>query len=196
MVEIRWLVLKLKMSQVSDVAWTEIQEPMADEVITKECELGLCLCWVLFTFNKYWDCGFSGNLYSWNNWTVENGFWAALTVKSQATCILCQNVCELPLSLCCKSVLRYVKSWQNLRRTMTLGKKWPNRFRQYLLQFGSECCMYWAIELTLLLSFCVGVKFGVLHQEKNTDWGFVRAGWWGEYLMWGGGRNRGVQKIT
>jgi len=68
------------MSQVSDVAWTEIQEPMADEVITKECELGLCLCWVLFTFNKYWDCGFSGNLYSWNNWTVENGFWAALTV--------------------------------------------------------------------------------------------------------------------
>jgi len=29
--------------------------------------------------------------------------------------------------------------------------------------------MYSAIELTVLLSFCVGVKFGVLHQEKNID---------------------------
>jgi len=29
----------------------------------------------------------------------------------------------------------------------------------------------------------VGVKFGVLYQEKNTYCGFVRAGWRGEYLM-------------
>ena len=57
-----------------------------------------------------------------------------------------------------------------------------DRFRQYLLQFSSKCYMYWSIELTVLLSFCVGVKFGVLHQEKNTDWGFVRAG--GEGNIW------------
>ena len=57
-------------------------------------------------------------------------------------------------------------------------------FRQYLHPFSSECCMYWYIKLTVFLSFCVGVKLGVLGQEKNTDWGFVRAGWWGEYLMW------------
>jgi len=48
-------------------------------------------------------------------------------------------------------------------------KRGQDRFRQYLLPFSSECCMYSAIELTLLLSFCVGVKFGVLHQEKNRD---------------------------
>ena len=47
---------------------------------------------------------------------------------------------------------------------------------------SSECCMYWAIELTVFLSFCVGVKFGVLDQEKNTHWRFVRAG--GEGSIW------------
>jgi len=26
---------------------------MADQLITMEPELSLCLCWVLFTFNKY-----------------------------------------------------------------------------------------------------------------------------------------------
>jgi hypothetical protein len=44
-----------------------------------------------------------------------------------------------------------------------------------LVPFSSECCMYWPIKLTLFLSFCVGVKFGVLHEEKNKDCGFVRA---------------------
>jgi len=29
--------------------------------------------------------------------------------------------------------------------------------------------MYSSVKLTLFLSFCVGVKFGVLRQEKNTD---------------------------
>jgi hypothetical protein len=36
MVEIRWEVLNLKMSQVTDVAEKEIQEPMADEVTMTE----------------------------------------------------------------------------------------------------------------------------------------------------------------
>ena len=65
-------------------------------------------------------------------------------------------------------------------------------FRHYLLPFSSECCMYSSVKLTLFVSFCVGVKFGVLHQEKNTDWGFVRA----EYLVWEGGRNREMQNIV
>ena len=52
MVEIRWPVLKLKLSQVTDIA-EEIQEPMADQVIMTEPELILCFSWVLFTFNKY-----------------------------------------------------------------------------------------------------------------------------------------------
>ena len=39
MVEIRWEVLKLKMSQVTDIAEKEIEEPMADQVTTTEPEL-------------------------------------------------------------------------------------------------------------------------------------------------------------
>jgi len=31
--------------------------------------------------------------------------------------------------------------------------------------------------------------------ENNTDWEFVRAGWWGEYLVWEGCRNSGMQKV-
>jgi len=50
------------------------------------------------------------------------------------------------------------------------NKKEQDMFRQYLLPFSSKCCMYWYIKLTLLVSFCVGVEFGVLCQEKNTDW--------------------------
>ena len=90
-------------------------------------------------------------------------------VKSQEICILCHIACEVSLSLCCKSGSRYVKSCQNVRRTVILGKKKQYMFRQYLLPFSSECCMYLSIKLILFLSFCVGVKFGVLHQEKNTD---------------------------
>jgi hypothetical protein len=44
-----------------------------------------------------------------------------------------------------------------------------DRFRQYLLPFSSECCMHSSVKLTLFLSFCVGVKFGVLGEEKNAD---------------------------
>jgi len=51
MVERRWLVLKFKMSQVTDIAGKEIQEPMADEVITKEPKLGLCFLFMLSVFH-------------------------------------------------------------------------------------------------------------------------------------------------
>ena len=44
MVEILLLVLNLKMSQVTDVAEKEIQEPMADKVITFEPELSFFFC--------------------------------------------------------------------------------------------------------------------------------------------------------
>jgi hypothetical protein len=81
------------MSQVSDVAEKENQEPIADEVITMEPELNLSFCRV-FTFNKY------------------SSFLTSLVICIHET----------------------------------------------------DCG-----EWTLLLSFCVGVKFGVLHQEKNTD---------------------------
>ena len=142
---------------------------------------------MLFTFSKYSE--FLASLvicvYSENIWMVENGFWTLLMVKSQAFVVLCQVACAVPLSLCHKSGLRYVKSWQ-FENDHDLGKKEQDSFRQYLLPFSSECCMYWYIKLTLFMSFCVGVKFGVLLQEKNTDWGFVRAGWWEEYLVWEG----------
>ena len=39
----RWLVLKLKMSQVIDVAVKDNQQPMTDQVMTMESELILCL---------------------------------------------------------------------------------------------------------------------------------------------------------
>jgi len=47
------LILKLKMSQFTDVAEKEIQEPMADEITVMEPELSVCVFLVLFTFNKY-----------------------------------------------------------------------------------------------------------------------------------------------
>jgi hypothetical protein len=31
-------------------------------------------------------------------------------------------------------------------------------------------------KLKLFLSYCVGVKFGILHEEQNTDREFVKAG--------------------
>jgi len=74
-------------------------------------------------------------------------------------------------------------------------EKEQDSFMQYLLQCSSECCMYSAIELTLLLSFCVGVKFVVLHLKKNIL-RVCKSRWWGQYLVWEGGRGRGVQKIV
>jgi hypothetical protein len=52
---------------------------------------------------------------------------------------------------------------------MILGKEW-DMFRQYLVQFSSECCICWSIELTLLLAFCVGVKFSVTSTEELRLW--------------------------
>jgi len=37
----------------------------------------------------------------------------------------------------------------------------------YLLPFSSECYIYSSVKVTLFQSFCVGVKFGVLCQEKT-----------------------------
>ena len=45
------MVLKLKMSQDTDIAGKEIQEPMVDQVTMTEPELSFFR--VLFTFNKY-----------------------------------------------------------------------------------------------------------------------------------------------
>jgi hypothetical protein len=50
-----------------------------------------------------------------------------------------------------------------------IKKKERDRFRQNLLPFSSECCMYSSVKLTLFLSFSVGLKFVVLVQEKITD---------------------------
>jgi len=63
-------------------------------------------------------------------------------------------------------------------------EKEQDRFRQCLLPFSAECCMYSSIELKFFLSCCVGVKFGVLRQENNRDCQCVRAGLWGKFLMW------------
>jgi hypothetical protein len=47
-----WLILNLKLSQVTDVAEKENLEPMADQVITMDLVF-MYICWVLFIFNKY-----------------------------------------------------------------------------------------------------------------------------------------------
>jgi len=44
--------LKLKISQVRNIAENEIQEPMADQLTTESVRF-MCFCWDLFTFNKY-----------------------------------------------------------------------------------------------------------------------------------------------
>ena len=44
--------MKLKLSQVTDVAEKENLERMADQVVTMELEF-MYFCSVLFTFNKY-----------------------------------------------------------------------------------------------------------------------------------------------
>jgi len=52
------VVLKLKVSQVSDIAEREIQEPMADQVTTTEPELSLCVlvecCSLLRHIQNFW----------------------------------------------------------------------------------------------------------------------------------------------
>ena len=56
MVQVGCLVLKLKLSQVSDTAEKEIQEPVAEKVITSEPELSLCLfvvCSLLTNFHYF-----------------------------------------------------------------------------------------------------------------------------------------------
>jgi len=51
------VVLKRRMSQVTDVAEKEIQEPMADQVTTMEPELRLCVfveCSHLTNIQNFW----------------------------------------------------------------------------------------------------------------------------------------------
>jgi hypothetical protein len=59
---------------------------------------------------------------------------------------------------------------------MTMEKKVQDMFKQYLLPFSFECCMFPSVKLTLFLSFIVGLKFVVLSQEKNTDWMVCESG--------------------
>jgi hypothetical protein len=66
---------------------------------------------------------------------------------------------------------------------MILEKKEQGRFRQYLLPFSSECCMFPSIKLTFFLSFCVGVIFGVLCQRSTQIEELWEQGGEGEYLM-------------
>ena len=84
-------------------------------------------------------------------------------VKSQAFSILCYIACEVSLSLCCRSCLNYEK-YRDLLETK------QDSFGQYLLPFSSECCMCSAIELTVLLSFCVGMNL-VSYIKRNTQTG-------------------------
>jgi len=49
-----------------------------------------------------------------------------------------------------------------------MSEEKQDRCMPYLLPFSSECFIYSSVKVTLFLSFCVGVKFGVLCQEKNT----------------------------
>jgi hypothetical protein len=82
---------------------------MRNQVITTESELSLSFYWVLFSFNKYSESAFSGNLYSENSLTVESEFCTVFIVKCLAVCILCHIAFEVSLSFCCKFGLRYFK---------------------------------------------------------------------------------------
>jgi len=55
MVEIRWLVLKLKLSQVTDVAQKENLEPVADQVtMTRQVN---CWSYILYSSNTWEKMG-------------------------------------------------------------------------------------------------------------------------------------------
>jgi hypothetical protein len=66
-------------------------------------------CWVLFTFNKYSE--FLASLEICINETLDCGEWIVSSpygkVLSSLYCV--SQCCEVLLSLCCKSGLRYVK---------------------------------------------------------------------------------------
>ena len=162
------MVLKRKIWQVACVAEREIQEPMADKIVNLEPKLCSCFFWALFTFNKYpefltyvvicileavglWKTDFEQSLW----WSVEQlVFNVALLVQFR-----------------CHFVVSLVWDMLNLDRIWEGPLCWEKEldsFRQCLLPFSAECCMYWSIKLKLFLSYCVGVKFGVFHQE-NTD---------------------------
>ena len=49
-----------------------------------------------------------------------------------------------------------------------MEKKELDGFRQYLLPFS--CVLHVLIKLTFFLTFCVGVKFGVICQENNMSY--------------------------
>ena len=64
MLEIRRLVLKLKMSQVTRVAEEQNLETMADQVITMELEMSLCIFVECFShITNIQNSCFSFNLY-------------------------------------------------------------------------------------------------------------------------------------
>ena len=155
----------------------------------------MCFYWVLFTFNKYSE--FLASLVICIHATVrmwrmdfERSLWWSLEQFVFYVIVFVQYRCHFVVSLFW-DMLNSDKIWE---RSFS-WKREQDKFRQYLLPFSSECCMYWYRNPTLLLSFCVGVKFGILHHQKSTDLGFVRGGWWGEYSMWEGGRNRGMQRL-
>ena len=146
----KWLVLELKLSKVTDIAEKENQEPMRDQVITMESELILCPfveCCSHLTYSEFLislviciheTFGLCRMCFE-NIWTVQNGFWTLHKVMSWAVCILYHIAWGVQLSLCHKFDLRYDELWQTLSRAMILGGKEQDRFRQYLLTFCSEC---------------------------------------------------------
>ena len=179
------------MLQFTDVREEKNEEPMTSQVIKTEPKLScMSCCWVLCTFNKYSQ--FLASLVVCIHETV--GLWsrAVLMLMSRAIWIVWQIGCEVPLPLCCKTGLRRVKSWQTVMTVILRKKNEQSRFRQYFQPFSSECFLILIYETDIVpVIFFVCVKFGLLCQEKKMDWGFVRAGWWGEYLMWEGGRTEG-----
>ena len=74
MEEMILIVLKFKMSELTDIAEKKSQEQLADKVVTMEFEFSLCLfveC--CLQFRSIQNFCFSCNLYSENSWTMENG---------------------------------------------------------------------------------------------------------------------------
>jgi hypothetical protein len=130
----------------------------------------------VFTFNKY--SLFLSSLVICINETVglwrmdfERSLWWSVEQCVFNVILLVHYRCQFVVSLVW-DMLNTDRIWEG----PWSWKKEQNRFRKYLLPSSSECCTYSSIKLKLFLSYCVGVKFGVLRQEKHTDWWFLRAG--------------------
>jgi hypothetical protein len=70
----------------------------------------------------------------------------------------------------CNTTVTWSEVWFKICLILTKFEKEKKQdiLSQYLLPFSSECCMYSAIELTLFLSFCVGVKL-VSYIKRRTQ---------------------------